>query len=100
MSLASADMRGPGYDEQKIAGFQRQLMERVGGLPGVAAVAQVNRTPLSPGRTQTMLRVSRQSQWHDVDMNTVSPGYFSLIGIPILRGRTFSRPSSAISPAP
>jgi putative ABC transport system permease protein len=65
-------------------------MERVGALPGVEAVAQVNRTPLSPGRTGTMLRLPGQTQWHEVEMNTVSPEYFSLIGIPILRGRTFA----------
>ena len=41
---------GPGVRRPRVAAFQRQLMERVGGLPGVEAVAQVNRTPLSPGR--------------------------------------------------
>jgi putative ABC transport system permease protein len=90
VAVVSSNLGGPAYDDQKAAGFQRQLMERVGGLPGVETVAQVNRTPLSPGRTQTMLRLQGQAQWHEVDMNTVSPEYFSLIGIPILRGRTFS----------
>jgi macrolide transport system ATP-binding/permease protein len=90
VAVASVNLQGPGYDDQKVAGFHRQLMERVGGLPGVEAVAQVNRPPLSPGSTGTMLRLPGQTQWHEVEMNTVSPGYFSLIGIPILRGRTFT----------
>jgi hypothetical protein len=29
-------------------------------------------------------------QWNEVDVNTVSPGFFSLVGIPIVRGRTFT----------
>jgi predicted permease len=90
VAVASLDLRGPAYDDQKAARLQRELMERVGGLPGVEAVAQVSRTPLSPGRTQTMLRLPGQTQWHEIDMNTVSPGYFSLIGLPIVRGRTFT----------
>ena len=90
VTVASFDLRGPAYDDRKVAEFHRQVMERIGGLPGVEAVAQVNRTPLSPGRTQTMLRLPGQTQWHEIDMNTVSPGYFSLIGIPIVRGRTFT----------
>lgn len=37
-----------------------------------------------------MFRPHGQDEWHEVDVNTVSGGYFSLIGIPIVRGRTFT----------
>jgi predicted permease len=90
VAVVSFDLRGSGYDEQKAVAFQSQLMQRVSSLPAVDAVAQVWRTPLSPGRTQTMFHLPGQEQWHEVDVNTVSPEYFSLIAIPIVRGRTFT----------
>jgi predicted permease len=90
VAVVSLDLRGRGSDQSAVA-FQHELMERVGALPGVDAVAQVSKTPLSPGRRQTMFRLPGQESWHEIDVNTVSPGYFSLIGIPILRGRTFTR---------
>ena len=90
VAIVSYNLRGPGYDEGRIAPFQQRLRERVASLPGVESVAQVSKTPLSPGRRQTMFRLPGQSQWHEVDVNTVSPEFFSLIAIPIVRGRTFA----------
>jgi predicted permease len=90
VAAVSYDLRGARYDDQKVVAFQRQVMERVASLPGVDSVAQVSRFPLSPGRRQTAFRLPGQEEWHEVDVNAVSPGYFSLIAIPILRGRTFT----------
>jgi predicted permease len=90
VAVVSFDLRGPGYDDVRAVAFQQQLMERVRSLPGVEAVAQVRKTPLSPGRTQTMFRLPGQEQWHEIDINDISPAYFSLIAIPIVRGRTFT----------
>ena len=89
VAVVSFDLRGPGYDARKTLAFQSQLMDRIGSFPGIDAVAQVGRTPLSPGRTTTMVHLAGQAEWHEIDMNMVSPGYFSLIAIPIVRGRTF-----------
>ena len=80
----------PGYDDQKAVGFQRRLMERLRALPGIESVAQVSRTPLSPGRSGVMFRLPSENQWHEVDLNVVSPDYFSLIEIAIVRGRAFA----------
>src|SRR6185503_11519870 len=88
VAMASFDLRSPRFADAQAAAFQRQLLERVSALPGVEAIAQVERTPLSPGRTQTMFRLPAQDQWHEIDLNTVSPEYFALIRIPIVRGRT------------
>jgi predicted permease len=90
VAVMSFDLRGPGYDDRTALAFQQQLMERVRSLPGVESVAQVSKTPLSLGQTQTMFRLPGQEQWHEVDVNTVSPEYFSLIAIPIVYGRTFT----------
>jgi predicted permease len=90
VAVVAFDLRGPGYDQQRAAAFQQELIDRLGGLPGVEAVAQVSKTPLSPGRTGTMFRLPAGEPWNEIDVNTISPGFFSLIGIPIVRGRTFS----------
>ena len=91
VAAVSFDLPGRNYeDEAKVVVFQQRLQARIGALPGVDALAQVRKIPLSPGRHQTMFRLPRQDQWHEINTNTVSPGYFSLIAIPIVRGRTFT----------
>ena len=89
VAVVSFDLRGPGYDNPRAAAVQQQLMDRIRALPGVEAVAQAARTPMSPGRTGSMFRLPGDAQQHEIDINTVSPEYFSLVAIPIVRGRTF-----------
>ena len=90
VAVVAYDLRGPGYNDQRVVAFQRQVLERVRSLPGVDAVALASKVPLSPGHRQTSFRLSGQEQRYEVDVNTVSPEYFSLIAIPIVRGRTFT----------
>jgi predicted permease len=90
VAVVSFSLRGPEYDNARIVAFHQQAIERLGALPGVDAVAQVSKIPLSPGSNQTTFRMPHQEEEHVVDINTVSPEYFSLIGIPIVRGRTFT----------
>jgi predicted permease len=90
VAVASFDLTGAGYDAAEAAAFQRQLKERVEALPGIEAVAQVLRTPLSGGSMAWMARLPGQEQVFPIGFNTASPDYFSLVGIPIVRGRTFT----------
>jgi predicted permease len=90
VAVVGFDLRGPGYDQPRAAVLQRQMMDRLGSLAGVETVAQAARTPLSPGQTATMFRLPDREQWNEIDFNAVSPDYFSLVGIPIVRGRTFT----------
>jgi predicted permease len=90
VTVVAFDLPGSGYDDQKAVAFHRQLMERLRELPGVELVAQVSRTPLSPGRTGLMFRLPSEDEWHEIGLNIASTDYFSLIGIPIVRGRAFT----------
>jgi predicted permease len=90
VAVVAFDLHRPGYDQARAGAFQRQIMDRLASLAGVEAVAQAARTPLSPGQTATMFRQPDSDQWNEIDFNAISPEYFSLIGIPIVRGRTFS----------
>ena len=89
VAVASFDLTAAGYDLARAAAFQRQLVERVQSQPGVEAVAQSLFTPLGPGGGFTV-RLSDQEQWFPVRINIVSPSYFSLIDIPIVRGQPFT----------
>jgi predicted permease len=89
VAVVSYALRAPAYDDARAAVFQRQLLERIKALPGVDSAAQVSNVPLSPGHQQASFRLPHQPEDLDVDVNNVSPEYFSLLGIPIVRGRTF-----------
>jgi predicted permease len=90
VAVVSYALRGSRWDDARVATFQRQVRERIQSLPGVQSVAQTSKVPLSPGRQQTTFSLSNDGDEFLVDTNEVSPEYFSLVGIPILRGRSFT----------
>jgi predicted permease len=89
VASVSFDLTGAGYDAERAIVFNRQLMERSRSLPGVRAAAQALFTPLYPATMQISVRMPGQAQHTPIPINVVSPGYFSLVGIPIVRGRAF-----------
>lgn len=88
--VAQIDLRSFGYEAERAAAFQRRLIERVSSSAGVDALAQAFTTPLEPRARRFDFRVSGQDQPVLISMNMVSPNYFSVVGIPIVQGRTFS----------
>jgi predicted permease len=90
VTMIAIDLRGPRYEKANAAIFLEQWLERVRTLPGVERVALASRTPLSPGRTQNTIRIGDETEPRVVDMNSVSPEFFSLLGIPIVHGRVFT----------
>jgi predicted permease len=91
VAVVSVDLRGPRYeDDRRVDVLRRQLIEKTEAVPGVVSVARVSKVPLSPGRIQSSYRLPQQEQTHEFDVNTVSPEYFSLLGIPIVSGRAFT----------
>jgi predicted permease len=82
---------GPaGYDAQRTTAFNRELMRRVAALPGVTAVAQTTKTPLLPGSREFELSRSGEDDYQRFYFNNVSPGYFALLEMPLVRGRDFT----------
>jgi putative ABC transport system permease protein len=92
IAAVSFDLLGAGYDEARAAVFQRQLMERVAGLPGVESVAQTLRTPLAEGNMQNVAALpgAPPEEFFSIDFSAVSADYFSLLEIPLVRGRAFT----------
>ncbi len=90
VAVASYDLSSS-YDPAVAAVFQRRLLEEVQALPGVEAAAQVVTEPLNPDTEGAGIRLPAQdrAQQRGADFNGVTPDYFDVVGIPIVRGRAF-----------
>jgi predicted permease len=79
-----------GYSRARGEAFFRDVRERVGALPGVAAVALAQGGPLQGTLARSVL--IEEGDPNDrklIQVNPVGPGYFETLGIKLLRGRPF-----------
>jgi len=90
IATIALDLRSQGYNDQRAALFTRQLRDRLAALPGVDGVAQSRTTPLSDSHLSGVFSLAGETLERQVEFNTVSPQYFSLLGLPIVRGRNFT----------
>jgi putative ABC transport system permease protein len=78
----------PDFKEQHA--FNRALLARASTLPGVRAVASAGNHPLDPGFTNSFTVVGREAEaksWPEISIRRVTPGYFSTVGLQLVRGR-------------
>ncbi len=78
-----------------IAGFYRQLLDRVAPLPGVEASGVINLLPvLQAGYNGEFEIVGQEPDVSGkpplVEIRAVSPDYFRALGVPLVNGRTFT----------
>ena len=96
------------YDkEEKVTAFYTQLLAKVSALPSVAAAAIGVNVPFDDNEWDSSFHITgtpphQRGQEPSAEINMVSPDYFRVMGMPILRGRAFSsedagdRPGSVI----
>jgi len=89
--VASAffNLKRQGYDDNRAAAFVQNLRSRVAALPGIVETAQAECAPLSHDFSADRFTVSGRAGSLQIEYNHVSPEFFSVVGIPILRGRGF-----------
>ena len=87
---AQFDLPSQGYSTEKAQAFQRELMARVAALPGVDDVEQARVTPLGHQWEGTGLMLAGETQERAFEFNVVTPGFFTMLGMPMLRGRAFT----------
>jgi predicted permease len=90
--------KAQGYDENRSTAFMGRLRERVAALPGVIEIAQAECAPLSHDFSADYFSVPDRSEKVAIEYNHVSPEYFSVVGIPIVRGRGFQPGETSNSP--
>ena len=79
--------------------FERELLERIRAIPGVAAAAASNRSPVNGSTSNDWVLDDKGghpngASWEDY----VSSGYFNTIESPMLAGRDFNSDDSASAP--
>ena len=88
-------------DLPEIQGFTARLLSRAAGLPGVEAAAVSGTHPLDPGYTNSFEIVGREAEsqtFPELSIRSVSPGYFRVTGLPLVRGRLLSDGDTSASP--
>jgi predicted permease len=84
-----------GYDAPRVVHFYQELLDRVRGIPGVKTAALASVPLLHGWEWDSSMTVEGHTAKDGEDMqafmNSLSPGYFGTMGIPILEGRDFDR---------
>jgi putative ABC transport system permease protein len=91
--------RYPNYPEMHR--FNAALLEDVARLPGVEAVALAGNHPLDAGFTNSFAVVGREAEardWPEISVRRVTPGYFRVVGVPLVRGRHLSDRDTTSAP--
>jgi macrolide transport system ATP-binding/permease protein len=90
MQAVSFDLSPQNYTPERAAALERELIERISAVPGVASVAQATSLPLDNRHNSTTATVPGGSGETDVEFDHVSPNFFATLSIPIVRGRGFT----------
>ena len=81
-----------GFSPDAVEATRRRLMASLEALPGVEAIASTDQEPLGDDMAPAIFRLpgegERQSRIGEVI--TASPDYFSVLELPIVRGRAFT----------
>jgi putative ABC transport system permease protein len=102
--LAAYDLTGRNPDEGSEREFATRLLERLGSLPNVEAAAIATNVPLDlhgiPTRSFTVQgRVRTEAGKDRAISNTVTPGYFKVMAIPLVEGTDFAEMRDDAAPA-
>jgi len=96
--IAQLDPGSLGYSESKGKAFYRELLERVGALPGVSSASLTGYLPLGTAR-QTRGVTIGQCEFITETMY-VGPSFCRTMGIPLMRGRDFTADDAMALPRP
>jgi putative ABC transport system permease protein len=92
MTLSLPEAR---YDSnEKVIRYYQQLIERIEAIPGVTAAAIGENVPFDDTEWDSSFHItgtppSRPGQEPSAEVNVVTPNYFKVLKMTILRGRTF-----------
>ncbi len=98
VQLPMAKYREP----QQRAEFFKRAQERLATLPGVKSVGAISYLPLTGLASSTVFNLAGQpelppNESPGTEVRIITPGYFSAMGIPLVKGRTFDERDGADS---
>ncbi|HEY8460662.1 MAG TPA: ABC transporter permease, partial [Blastocatellia bacterium] len=91
------------YSQDRIVAFSRQLRERLQSLPGARSVALASDLPLSGVVSAGPIELEGRQEApaggeFRMYRHRVTPGFFSTLGIPLVKGRDFTAGDHAQAP--
>jgi predicted permease len=90
------------YDDARAASLYRDLTNRLGAVPGVALVTAARVPAIADTSSSANVTVEGSAVLDDdaadSSFNVVGPDYFRTLGIPLRRGREFTRADAASAP--
>jgi putative ABC transport system permease protein len=100
--LMAFDLGREGYAEPQGRNFHRQLIERVGSLPGVQALTIARDRPFGGGFQRSVFIEGQEpapgGRGVLVQTNNIGLKFFETMGISILKGRDFTEQDSETAP--
>ncbi len=88
-----------GNSQARLSDLNRQLIEEIGSLPGVTAVTQASRAPISGGNRFVPVVIDDEEppageggedKRPAAGYSYIAPNYFETLGIPMVSGRRFT----------
>jgi len=97
------DPAGAGYTADRLPALNREIEDRFSALPGVASLGMAMYSPLEGDNWGECVIQQGHPAPHPGDKcgstwDRVSNGFLDAVGVPILRGREFTRQDTATSP--
>jgi predicted permease len=93
MLAMSIDPAINGYSAERTVQFLTQLRQRAAAVPGVSSAVVTDVVPLSMGTRSDGFQVvgaAKTADYSLADLYMATPGYFQMMGIPLLMGRDFA----------
>ena len=99
----TVDFISAGYNQQRIKGFQDELVDRLRAVGGVESAAFAKSSPFTyRSFSSSPIAVEGYETPHDqqltADYNEVGPGYLATMGIGLVSGREFTRADNETAP--
>jgi predicted permease len=96
MQVSLPAARYPGED--RVVSFYSTLQSALEERLGPGSIAIVDELPLTGDRGRGLVRTEPTDDGREAVIRSVSPGYFDVMGIPTVAGRSFDQTDNALAP--